>query len=88
MTESPNREGFFWAKWKIAAEGADRCRYCGHVQSDFETEGLSHSDWEVVQVVDNNGPKGAAEEYLVQVPGVGRWQPRENFFWGQEVRRG
>ena len=84
----PTREGFFWAKWKIADQGTDTCSACGHLQSDFEEAGLAHSDWEVVQVVDNHGKPGSGAEYMVQVPGVARWQSRESFFWGEEGTRG
>ncbi len=85
MADAPQREGFFWAKWKIAASGTDTCRKCGHANSEWEKGGLDDR-WEVVEVVENGGP-GDDERFMVQVPGVSRWQSIEDFFWGAEVRR-
>jgi hypothetical protein len=73
----PSREGFWWAKWRIATDDTP------------EGDELTPSDkWEVVEVCDNNGEPGSGEEFMVSVPGVREAQLIENFFWGAEVRRG
>lgn len=68
----PTKPGYFWAKWKIPAdgthEGADLC------PSD---------NWEVVQVNDNNGL--GDEKFSVSVPGVRETQWLDCFFWGKFV---
>lgn len=85
MAGIPDREGFFWARWKIAADGTDACPKCGHEHSTWEREG-GPDEWEVVQVVENANADHP-EHLMVQVLGVARWQSTEDFFWGDEVRR-
>lgn len=73
----PEKEGFYWAKWKICDEGtADE--HC------FKP----HDDWEVVQVFINGGCDDEDPDYFrVFVGGVEKTQSLENFFWGKEVVR-
>ena len=66
---TPTREGFYWAKWRIAAEGT--------VEGDELTPS---NDWEVVQVNDNNGE--GDEAFSVSVPGVEKPQWLPDFVWG------
>lgn len=68
---TPTKEGFYWAKWKIAEAGTR------------EGDDLTPSDeWEVMHVVENGGDPQDPEYFLVMVPGVEQWQSRENFYWG------
>ena len=78
---APRAEGFYWAKWKIAETGTDACRKCGHEMSTWESEG-PNGDWEVVEVVENTSDQDHPEHFMVQVPGVARWQAFDGFFWG------
>jgi hypothetical protein len=84
MSQIPTGEGFFWAKWKIATEGTDTCRKCGHENSCWERDG-GPDEWEIVQVVENTTNKDDDEHLMVQVLGVSRWQPLDCFYWGEEV---
>jgi hypothetical protein len=77
----PDAEGFYWAKWRIAASGTDACRKCGHESSSWERDG-PEGKWEVVEVVENSSDPDDDEHFMVQVPGVSRWQSIEDFFWG------
>lgn len=66
----PRKEGFYWGKWKIKAPGtAD------------EHEDIAVPEWEVMHVVENCNDETDPEWLMVMVPGVGKWQPLENFFW-------
>jgi hypothetical protein len=77
----PSREGFYWAKWKIAASGTDACCKCGHEHSSWERDG-GPDEWEVVRVVENTLDAAHPEHLMVEVPGVSCWQSIEDFFWG------
>jgi hypothetical protein len=67
----PTKPGFYWAKWKIAAEGTK------------EGDDLTPSDeWEVVQVNLNCLDPDDPEYLSVAVCGVEKTQWLENFFWG------
>lgn len=70
---TPVAPGFYWAKWKIAAEGT------------IEGEELTPSDtWEVVEVWDNVlFPEPDDEEgRMASVTGVEKPQSLDSFFWG------
>lgn len=70
---TPDRKGFYWAKWRIAADGtADNGEGCGG----------TNAEWEVVGVFENTNDVAAPEHLMVEVPGVAKGQPIENFFWG------
>lgn len=43
------------------------------------------SDWEVVQVFDNNGE--GDEKYMASVPGIERGQRLDAFVWGPPVHK-
>lgn len=90
ITAIPDHEGFYWAKWKIATEGTDKCPKCGHEFSTWERAGEMSDEWEVVEVVENDSDHNDPEYLMVQVPGVSQWQSIEDFYWGitlQEVKR-
>jgi len=69
----PTKEGHYWAKWRIAADGT------------IEGDEITPSDiWEVVQVNINGGTD--PETYLsVSVPGVEKTQWLDCFVWGPRV---
>jgi len=68
---APTREGFYWAKWRIADDGTR------------EGEELTPSDdWEVVYLFENSQDEASDERFMASVPGVERSQSVENFFWG------
>jgi|GEM_PF-3569889 len=70
----PDRPGYYWAKWRIAAYGTR------------EGDELTPSDtWEIVQVNGNNGDPGSLEELSVSVSGVEQVQWRHYFVWGAHV---
>ena len=81
---TPYKEGWFWAKWKIANEGTDHCRVCHHRNSTWEDD-LTGEDWAVVEVVENSLDQTDPEHLMVQVGGVGHWQSLKNFYWGPEI---
>lgn len=72
----PKKEGFYWAKWRIATGGTpngDELTPC--------------DDWEVVHVV-VNGTNPKSDDYLrVSVCGVQMSQCLDGFFWGPMVNR-
>jgi len=74
MEQKKLTPGYYWAQWRIAADGT----YGG----DELTPSMS---WEIVQVNDNNGPPGSAEELSVSVPGVRETQWPDCFIWGPRV---
>lgn len=69
---APNKEGYFWAKLV-------------HPSGMPDTEDWASSDWEVVNVHDNNGE--GDEEWGVFVPGITKTQWLPDFIWGPEVIR-
>ena len=69
--EIPKCAGFYWAKWKIAAEGTR------------EGDELTPSrNWEVMQVFVNCVDKDDDEYLMVSVPGVEQAQALDSFYWG------
>ena len=73
MTENkmPTRPGWYWAKWKIAAEGTR------------EGDELTPSDeWEIVHVQENCIDPTDPEYLAVAVCGVEKTQWPDCFFWG------
>jgi hypothetical protein len=69
----PDREGFWWGKWRIAGPGT----YDNQPGVSAEEASMPPSnEWEVMHVVE------ADNELKVMVPGVAVWQPLENFVWG------
>lgn len=75
MSKIPMEPGYYWAKWRIAADGT------------HEGDELTPSDtWEIVQVNSNNVDDPNDDEYLsVSVPGVRETQWRDGFVWGKFV---
>lgn len=78
MSKMPMLPGYYWAKWRIAAEGT------------VEGDELTPSDfWEIVQVNENdpNWERNPAEDMAlsVSVSGVGETQWRDCFVWGDFV---
>lgn len=70
---TPDHEGWFWAKLV-------------HPREMPEGEDWRSTDWDLVQVVDNNGDGSEdSPEFAVQVGGVSPWQWLEDFVWGPEV---
>lgn len=67
---TPTKEGFYWGKWKLKADGT------------ADEDELPGDEWEVMHVVENTLDQSDPEFLMVMVPGVGKWQPLENFFWG------
>lgn len=74
-TNIPMKPGYYWAKWRIAADGTR------------EGDELTPSDtWEIVQVNMNDDDRPESGEYLsVSVPGVEKTQWRDCFVWGHFV---
>lgn len=70
---TPNKPGYYWAKWKIATD------------ETHEGKELTPSNsWEVVHVWANcANPQDCDEPYGVSVPGVRETQWPDQFFWGQ-----
>ncbi len=67
----PSEEGFYWAKWRIAADGT------------LEGDELTPcNEWEVVQVNVNCIDQDDPEHLSVSVAGVEQVQWLENFVWG------
>jgi hypothetical protein len=76
MTKLPSKEGFYWAKWRLAAPGtADKGEGCAGADAE----------WEAVEVFDNS-IIGDDPDLRVFVTGVAQSQPIENFFWGPVFR--
>lgn len=67
---TPDHEGFFWAKLV-------------HPSDMPEGEDWSSTDWEVVEVIDNNGD--GDETFGVFVVGISPMQWLPDFIWGPEV---
>lgn len=76
--EIPLKPGFYWAKWRIPAEGT------------FEGDKLCPSNtWVIVEVWVNtidwyNNPT-EEEALMVSIPGVRETQLRDCFVWGEFV---
>lgn len=68
---TPVCEGHWWAKLKLPDQPSN--------------EDWASTDWEVVQVFDNNGDDD--EAYMVFVPGVPRPQVLDAFVWGPPVHK-
>lgn len=67
----PDREGHWWGKWRIAADGTR------------DANDLTPSnEWEVMHVVRNTIDASDPEHLMVMVPGVERWQLLDSFVWG------
>ena len=77
MNTMPTTPGYYWAKWKIAADGT------------HEGDDLTPSDnWEIVQVNSNMSGwerSDNPERFSVAVPGVRETQWPDCFFWGDRV---
>ncbi|RWH52267.1 MAG: hypothetical protein E5V72_01465 [Mesorhizobium sp.] len=78
MSKMPMKPGYYWAKWRIAAEGT------------VEGDELTPSDfWEIVQVNENdpNWERNPAEDMALSVSlsGVSETQWRDCFVWGDFV---
>lgn len=50
-----------------------------------ENDDLRSTDWEVVQVFDNNGEGEYA--FMASVPGIEGGQPMDAFVWGSAVEK-
>lgn len=70
----PIEPGYYWAKWRIAAEGTHE----GEEQTPSNT-------WEIVQVNENGDDPEDSEYLSVSVPGVRETQWRDCFIWGEFV---
>lgn len=74
----PGKPGYYWAKWRIAAEGTHE----GELMCPFDT-------WEIVQVQANDvnwaDDPTADEALTVLVPGVRETQWPDCFVWGAFV---
>lgn len=69
----PSQPGFYWGKWKIAAEGTR------------EADELTPSNtWEVMEVFRNCVDPDDDEYLMVSVPGVEQGQPLDGFVWHLE----
>lgn len=76
--EIPMKPGYYWAKWRIAADGT------------HEGDELTPSNsWEIVQVnsnhIDWDDDPAEDEALSVAVPGVRETQWRDCFVWGNFV---
>lgn len=71
--KAPSAEGFYWGCWRIKAAGT---------ADEDEAPGF---EWEVMHVVENCIDETDPEFLMVTVPGVTKWQPLENFVWGDQV---
>lgn len=70
---TPTAPGFYWAKWRSAAEGtADHGEMCSG----------DDAEWEVVEVWENSLNPSDAEYLMVHVGGVERGQGLHRFEWG------
>jgi hypothetical protein len=65
----PREPGFYWAKWRIAAEGT----------RDGD-EFMPSNKWEVVEVIQNSF-ENEDDHFLVHVCGVEKGQWIHDFFW-------
>jgi len=74
MKEVKLTPGYYWAKWRIAAD-----------ETHEGDELTPCNEWEIVQVNDNNGEPGSGEELSVAVPGVRETQWPDCFVWGHRV---
>lgn len=70
--EAPVKPGYYWAKWRIPAEGT-------HEGTDM----CPSDTWEIVQVNDNNST--GDEALSVSIPGVRETQWPDCFVWGEFV---
>ena len=66
----PREPGFYWAKWRAAAEGT---------RNGDET--LPSDEWVVVEVFENSNDEKEDEHFLVHVCGVEKGQSIMDFFW-------
>ncbi|RWD43908.1 hypothetical protein [Mesorhizobium sp.] len=78
MSKMPMKPGYYWAKWRIAAEGT------------VEGDELTPSDfWEITQVNENDPDweRNPAEDMALSVSlcGVSETQWRDCFVWGDFV---
>lgn len=69
---TPTKEGFYWAKWKIADPGT----YPNHPQDEH----VLLKDWEVVNVWESGSP--GSGDMAVHLVGVEKCQSLDCFFWG------
>lgn len=69
---APRKPGYYWAKLLDPTY-------------DCEGEDWVSSDWEIVELNDNNGPNGSGEELSVSVFGVRVTQWPKDFEWGPPV---
>lgn len=67
----PNKEGFWWGKWRIKANGS------------ADMDDGPGDEWEVMHVVENCSDTDHPNWLMVMVPGERKWQPLENFVWGE-----
>lgn len=83
----PTKEGFYWGQWRIKADDTYPICDCGKpLYPNEDVDEPPHPEWEVMHVVENCNDPTSDEYLMVMVPGVGRWQPIENFVWGEAVR--
>lgn len=81
----PTKEGFYWGQWRIKAD--DTYPVCEHCEQPLypgeDVDEPPGQEWEVMHVVVNDTDTTDDEHLMVMVPGVGKWQPLENFVWGE-----
>lgn len=78
INEIPMKPGYYWAKWRIPADGTHE-----------GTEQTPSNTWEIVQVNSNQAEwscdPSEDEALSVSVPGVRETQWRDCFVWGEFV---
>jgi hypothetical protein len=84
MTGTPTTPGYYWAKLKTPSEGYLHGILDAPIHVAAEQDWIS-GEWEIVEVHDNNGEPGSAEEFSVSVFGIPVTQWPLDFFWGPKV---
>lgn len=70
----PNKPGFYWAKWQICEDGTEN-------EEHFQPTNL----WTVVEVTNSFG-MDTPFDFVVDVPGYGKWQSLDNFIWAKPIK--
>jgi hypothetical protein len=69
----PHEEGFWWGQWHTKSPGT------------ADPDDPPGDEWEVMHVVENTLDEDDDGHLMVMVPGASRWQPLENFNWGERL---
>lgn len=84
MSNLPTTPGYYWAKLKTPSEGYLHGILNAPIHVAAEDDWVS-GEWEIVEVHDNNGEPGSAEEFSVSVFGIPVTQWPLDFIWGAKI---